>query len=358
MSEASNCARRLRDKAIFCMVLGWIYIRYIPEILRFRHRLAYLPNAATPRTLNEKFLWRKIFDHSPLIGRLTDKLEAKAYFAKECPSLAQAELIWIGEDVSALPQSALAGDVVVKSNCGSGQNVFSYAGQQNHQETRDRVRRWIERRRPYGKSGLEWGYSQVRRKVLVERLIRDEFGNPPINVNVHACDGEVVIAHVWRHLTEAAERHAPDLTAVYDCDRKRLAAAPLRKGEPNPTFPDDFQPPASMALAYQYAKSLSRGIDFVRVDFLCTPNEVFAGEMTFYSHAGYLQWNDRFLQEEISRMWDLRKSWFLTSPQPGWRGIYAGALRRLFGEGAGAPSFGNTEPLSIPALTKQVSADS
>ncbi|MCK5745690.1 MAG: hypothetical protein KAH44_05720, partial [Oricola sp.] len=65
--------------------------------------MAYLPNAAFPRTLNEKFLWRKIFDHSPLIGRLTDKLEAKAYFAEKCPSLAQAELIWTGEDSGDIP---------------------------------------------------------------------------------------------------------------------------------------------------------------------------------------------------------------------------------------------------------------
>ena len=338
MNDAAYRARRRRDKAILWIVFAWISVRHFPEMLRFRRRLAYLPNTAFPRTLNEKFLWRKIFDHSPLIGRLTDKLEAKAYFAEKCPSLAQASLIWTGEDASAIPTSALEANVIVKSNCGSGQNVFSFAGDQNYQEIRDRARRWIERRRPYGKSSLEWGYSQVRRKVLVEKLIRDEFGNPPFNVNVHASDGEVVIAHVWRHFTETTERHAPDMTAVYDRERKRLAAAPLRKGEPNSTFPDDFKPPESMAKAYEYAKVVSRGMDFVRVDFLCTPNEVFAGELTFYSHAGYLLWNESSLQEKVSRMWDLRKSWFLTSPQPGWRGIYAGALRRRIDEEAGPAS--------------------
>lgn len=312
--------------------------------------MAYLPNAAFPRTLNEKFLWRKIFDHSPLIGRLTDKLEAKAYFAEKCPSLAQAELIWTGEDSGDIPADALEGDVIVKSNCGSGQNVFSFAGEQNHKQTRERVKRWIERRRPYGKSSLEWGYSQVNRKVLIERLIRDEDGNPPINVNIHASDGEVVIAHVWQHLTEGAARHAPDMTAVYDRDGQRLTAVPLRKGVPNPTLPDDFRAPESMEMAYEYAKAVSRGIDFVRVDFLCTPNRVFAGELTFYSHAGYLRWNDPLLQEEVSRMWDLKKSWFLTTPQPGWRGKYAGALRRLIDEELVAAGFQSVETSSRPIV--------
>lgn len=336
MEEAIGHARCLIDRALLRMVSAWVRIRYFLEIGRFRRRMGYVPNAACPRTFNEKLLWRKIFDRSPLIVRLSDKLEAKAYFAERCPSLAQAEVIWSGGDVEAMPASALDGDVVVKSNCGSGQIIFSFAGSQERRGIRDTVRRWMARRRPYGKSSLEWGYSRVNRKVIVEKLIRDETGGPPFNVNVHAADGEIALAHIWRHLEEGAGRGAPDLTAVYDRDLNRLDALPILKGRPNPTFPADFRPPASMATAYEHARLVSRGMDYVRVDFLCCRNEIFAGELTFYSHAGYLRWTDPSTQDTVSRVWDLRKSWFLSSPQRGWRGMYARALRRFIDEEAGA----------------------
>lgn len=32
---------------------------------------------------------------------------------------------------------------------------------------------------------------------------------------------------------------------------------------------------------------------------------------------------------QITRAWDIRRSWFMTTPQPGWRGEYADALRRV-----------------------------
>lgn len=329
MKDFADGPGRRRDEAIVRMVRVWINARHFLEVFRFRRRLGYFPNGAFPRTLYEKFLWRKIFDRSPLIGRLTDKLEAKAYFAEKCPSLAQAEVVWTGENAEDIPDSALEGDVIVKSNCGSGQNAFSFAGEQNHQEIRDTLKRWIEQRRPYGKKRLEWGYSQVSRKVFVERLIRDDRGEAPFNVQIHAADGEIAMAHVWRHVTEGGDHHGPDIAALYDRDGNRLGVQPMWKGKPTPAFPAGFRATDTMEEVYEHARVASLGMDYIRVDFLCTPNKAFAGELTFYSHAGYPRWSVPEQQKTLSDVWDLRKSWFLTSPQPGWRGTYARALRRL-----------------------------
>lgn len=307
----------------------WARLRHVLPVLRFVRRLGYVPRIAAPRTFNEKLLWRKIFDRSPAIGRLSDKLHAKAFFAERCPGLAQAELRWVGGDPSGIPDEALSGQVVVKSNCGSGQYVFSFDGGADVERIRRHAEAWIGRGRPYGRSNLEWGYSQVEPRILVESLIRDEAGDPPFNVNVHAMDGAVVLAHVWRKTREGAEADAPDLTAVYDAGLKRLAALPLRNGRANATFPDAFEPPPSMAAAYEHARILSRGMDYVRVDFLCTPRRAHAGEITFYTHAGFIRWTDAAIEARIAGMWDLRKSWFLSTPQKGWRGRYARALKRL-----------------------------
>ncbi|MEM9472556.1 MAG: hypothetical protein AAGA00_11370, partial [Pseudomonadota bacterium] len=50
-------------------------------------------------------------------------------------------------------------------------------------------------------------------------------------------------------------------------------------------------------------------------------------EVTVYSIAGYLRYTKSEILEVMADCWDLRKSWFLTAAQTGWRKRYANWLR-------------------------------
>ena len=54
---------------------------------------------------------------------------------------------------------------------------------------------------------------------------------------------------------------------------------------------------------------------------------MYFSELTLYSDGGF-GWIDAVeLNQRYTDIWDLGKSWFLQTPQSGWRRFYADALR-------------------------------
>ena len=67
--------------------------------------------------------------------------------------------------------------------------------------------------------------------------------------------------------------------------------------------------------------------DFIRCDFYEIDGEVYFSEFAVYPKSGHTGAN-RELRNLRNALWDLRRAWFLTAPQSGWRRIYATALER------------------------------
>jgi hypothetical protein len=68
--------------------------------------------------------------------------------------------------------------------------------------------------------------------------------------------------------------------------------------------------------------------DHLRVDFLTDGTRLFLGEITIYNLGGIAYSTGQLTDTPLNRSWDLRRSWFMRSPQKGWRKAYAAALRR------------------------------
>jgi hypothetical protein len=74
-------------------------------------------------------------------------------------------------------------------------------------------------------------------------------------------------------------------------------------------------------------------VDYARFDFLVVGERLFAGEITVYPGGGldnatkFAAYNDA-----LNPGWDLRQSWFLSTPTRGWRECYRRALARQLGD--------------------------
>src|SRR5262245_56560898 len=264
--------------------------------------MGYAPDPAVPRTYNEKVLWRKVVDHNPRFAMFADKLAAKEYARERCPDLAIPWTLWAGESARAIPDSALAGDVVVKTNHGFNFNVFIENSRCDRAELERTVARWL--RTVHGRTDGEWAYGRIRPRVFVEERLPLGAGGAATDLKVHACDGEIV--HGWAvnklsgravTLSAAGDPIAPALT--YASGERALAA--------------DERLRERFAEARRFAAALSRGIDYARCDFLVTAGRLYFGELTLYPAAGYDQWSDPAIALRLARCWDLRKSAFLTA---------------------------------------------
>ena len=92
-------------------------------------------------------------------------------------------------------------------------------------------------------------------------------------------------------------------------------------------IPDDF---IGLGPCLDIGRRLAADFDSVRVDLYRYGDQIHFGELTLYPNAGGLFFGEDY-REQASALWELRDTWFLTTSQPGWRGIYAKWLRQKLG---------------------------
>ena len=103
-------------------------------------------------------------------------------------------------------------------------------------------------------------------------------------------------------------------------------------------YPVAIEPaPASLPRVFEVAVRLAAGRDHVRVDLYEVDGELYFSEFTFYNMAGRFGSGIQKEFPQMARLWDLRRTWFLTQPQSGWRGAYARWLRSQLDRMAAQP---------------------
>lgn len=313
------------ERMILSLVDLWVRMRHPKQVWREVLRCRRLPAIADPRTANEKFLWRKAFDHDPRIAMTCDKLATKDYVAEQCPDLKIAKVLWKGTDPRAIPDEVLSGDVVVKASHGCRYNYFVHGGRYDRADLERQARKWM--RRTYGRQHGEWGYSQVRRQLFVEEMITEPSGGMvQKEVKLLMFGGQCRLAVLIE------DRYSHGEAAVFDGQFNRLDTS---SGVGLPVSHSEL-PPSIVEMRHA-ARLLSRDFDHMRCDFYDRDGSVWFGEMTAYNLGGQMVYLGCDPASECARTWDIRRSWFLTSPQKGWRRRYAEALKRRLDDRHGLP---------------------
>ncbi|WP_213548457.1 ATP-grasp fold amidoligase family protein [Vannielia litorea] len=308
------------DAALFAAVELWARARH-RRYVRWLRKREQPPgrrfSLALPKCTNDKFLWRKVFDRDPLFTRLCDKLEAKRIVQTRAPEVAIPEVLWVGEDARAIPAELFRADALVKTNHGAGTNILLRDTALSPGEIAARINRHL--RKPYGRSTGQWGYRNIPRRVFVERRI-DAPGL--VELKVYIAGG-----HVPRvlHIVDRFGRPHGDVWKD-DGSGLTLSEEPYLTAEDAPCLPL----PASTGAAIDAARQIAGEIDYIRVDFMTDGTRLWFGEVTVYPLGGLLAHGGADPENAHNRYWDLRRSWFMQTPQRGWREAYRRALIRSF----------------------------
>lgn len=328
-SAATSGARTGRDRWVLRIANLLLYLRHPRTVVQFRLRVGFFPNIARPRRFAELMLWRKCFDRNPRFVTFTDKLATKALAARLCPDLAQAEVLWAGDDVRQIPPAVLARPVVIKASHGCDFSHVRPRGARDRALRPRQIRRingWLRRR--YGQHLLEWAYRLAGRKLFAEAMILPPPGEELLDLSVHAADGVPLIIEAVVANKTARQRKGyfhPDGARWPELEPRRRVAVAKR------TLPADFQLPMAYRAASTYAGRLGAGIDYARFDFLVAGEQLYAGEISVYPGSGLAR-HDEFLAYNtfLAARWSLLSSWFFQRPHRGLRGVYAAALANAF----------------------------
>jgi len=293
-----------------------IYLGKPRLIWRFRRKLGYWPNPAHPRLYNEKYLWRKLFDHDPLFVTVTDKLTLKNWVAANFPDIKTPKLIWEGDDPAAIPASVLSGNVVVKVNHGCKWNRLIFDGQYDRAEVEAVARGWLAKRMARKKA--EWAYSQIVPRLFVEEMLTEQGGPIRHEYKCYVAAGQMM--HAYVKVDRFGDR--PQDVVLDQEGHYRIMAIDLG----TVTVPMDK--PLYWERIVAAAKRLGAGFDLVRCDLYEKEGEIWVSEMTLYSVSGLTWVDDEQMMDRLGREWDIRKSWFMRAAHKSWRERYRVALRQ------------------------------
>lgn len=299
--------------------------RYEPYLAHFRIVVGYDPSIALPRRYHEKMLWRKLFDHSPRIAMFCDKLATRQFVKNTAPALELPELLWTGASPEEIPKEILSERAVFKCNHGCDYNYFWNPGTSDAADLKRSLAVWLAS--TYGTTNYEWGYTAVQPTILAERFIEGPAATGILDISVRAACGRPMFCSVIAH--NKTPRKA---LGYFDLGGNPIHFDQSAIGQGGyAELPSGQDLRHALRKAAEAAAVLSAGEDYARFDFLYDGQRIYGGEITPYPASG-LSEAARAGQVGpdtlINDSWDLRKSWFLSHPQPGFLGLYAFVLRQ------------------------------
>jgi hypothetical protein len=290
-----------------------VALRWQKNTAKYIQCLGKPPNYVFPRSLSEKMQWRKVFDRNPLFKVFSDKLEARWYIEKTVPGMGIPQLYWSGDKPDDIPFADLINPYVVKATIGSGDVLLVRDPNiVNKSEVLARCKEWLGRK-SYGKSSGEWGYQNIKNRIIVEEfLMGDDPSEPVVNYKFFVFCGRVVFVQL-----ESARSGVSHLT-FFDRDGVRMSVrkwvgrlAPDKMSLPDKSLslPGDFSSMVHMA------EKIGANIDHVRVDMYWINGQMYFSELTSYDGSGYsylYAWDAEFVDRpsneldfEIGKHWDL-----------------------------------------------------
>jgi hypothetical protein len=306
----------------FDFVFGLLHPKQFRE---FAQRVGTNPNLCVPKSVSDKYLWRKVFDHDPQFTVFCDKLAAKDYVASRCPDIPAARVLWQGNDIGQAPAELLKGPGFLKSNHGSGFYLRLDEKPRSLDELRAITAGWLRgwhhtKPRKWKYRG-QWGYKNVKRTLFIEEDLRTDSGGPIVDFSVYVFCGKVTdFSVMFDHKTDHIRYARFDSSGRRsDCEPSTAKFSPLAR---------DFELPVNVTKICDSAIKIAGGSDHLRIDLMWNGRELYFGEITVYSHGGFLPMPDKALLAKMAESWDLRRSWFLSNPQTGWRERYAKWLKR------------------------------
>ncbi|MBT8412067.1 MAG: hypothetical protein KJP02_09760 [Octadecabacter sp.] len=275
----------------------------------------WLPDPAFPRTVNDKYFWRKVFDHNPDFPIIADKVRARDWLKEKGATIKGPPTLWIGTRPEDMPDEFYRPGVMLKVNPGSGWNLLL----KDPLPDRDTVNADLNALlgRTYGKQWHEPFYFDIPPALIAEEFLPEvttemkfyTFGDQIARVYVAQGGYQTKAADIWKTGADGKLYVSDDKSP----SAERTAGLPL--------------PPVAEEAA-QVARFLGQHFDHIRVDILTDGTTLWFGELTIANLGGHVDGVSASSVETMNAAWDIRKSWFLSTRQTGRRGIYARALLR------------------------------
>ena len=266
----------------------WINIRMVPEkiytIRRHKKRMGKSPNLQNPKTLNEKIVWLKLNDRTPLHTKCADKYAVREYVSEKIGEEYLIPLYYhTVESKNITPENLPDTPYIIKTNHDSGGGIFVYDKSKVHWKE---VQRNLKNRLKinYYWESKEWQYKNIKPRIIVEKLLLTKENKVPFDYKMHCFNGKVITIQV--DMDRGTDNHYRNW---YDTNWNR---EPFKwafiKENGKKTDPSDFdvEKPSTLEEMIRLSEKLASPFCYARVDWYDVDGRLFFGEITFHHDGG------------------------------------------------------------------------
>lgn len=241
--------------------------RLVVHIDHFRtyKRILDLKN---PKYYGEKIQWIKLNANMEELGDLVDKYKVREFIEKRIGSQYLPKLYGVYKKSNEIDYKNLPNQFVLKINNGSGGNIICKdKNKLDIKVANQKLDKWLSEK--FYKYTKEFQYKNVKSLIICEEYLEDESGSLR-DYKLHCFKERVeyIEVHTDRFKNHKENYYYPNWT-------KADFRGKLNREEKN------IARPKQLEQLILLAQKLSKGFEYVRVDFYIVREKIYFGELTF-----------------------------------------------------------------------------
>ena len=266
--------------------------------LMFPLRTGYKLNLETPKTLNEKLQWLKLYDRRPEYTQMVDKAEAKKYVANIIGEEHIIPTYAVYDTVDEIDFNVLPNQFVLKCTHDSGGIVICHDKKNLDRAMAIKTLR-DGLKKNYYNIKREWPYKNVTPRIIAEKYMCDEDKVLEVeqlrDYKIFCFNGEPKFIEV------DYDRYVNHKLNVYDLNWNFVDFYMTSPNDENVKIPR----PQRLETMLEYARKLSAGIPFLRVDLYSVGDMIYFGELTFHPGSGMIDFHPQEYDLKLGDMLSL-----------------------------------------------------
>ena len=254
-------------------------------------------NLSNPQSFNEKLNWEKIYWRNPLMSRLVDKYDAKAYVAEKIGQEYVVPNYGVWGSPEEIPFDRLPQQFILKCthNSGTGMYICRDKAKMDVESVKRGLRKGLKER--FFMNAREWAYKDARPRIIADKLLDDHSGHEIQDYKFLCFDGKPKYVYLSIKGKNVYENY-------YDMDFK-----PVDINHQFPRQVPEFGKPENFEKMKQLVEKLSEGFPHVRIDFFNVEGHVYFAEFAFYDWAGIRPFETYEMDLALGREMTLPEEW-------------------------------------------------
>lgn len=243
-----------------------------------------------PETLNEKIQWLKLYEHKDFHTTCADKYVVREWLSERFGDDCLIPLVFHTDNWREIH----AGNIrefpcIIKANHTSGDYmILRDAAKVDWKSVQRECHWWL--RRNYYQTSQEWQYKNIKKRIVVEKLLQTKEGKIPNDYKLHYINGKLEFVYV------SVDREGANKRNIYDRNWNPLPFSWVAKAKSaqGGIRGEEVPAPPSFDIMVKLGTEIAKLFKYVRVDFYDVDGHLYFGEITLHHGSGF----DVFVPDE------------------------------------------------------------